>query len=143
MALVVPNLDGLKGGVQDAVCEHLTYDEVDAKNDVDALLDDLGAVQLDIVSNVLVKFLEMSLWMFCLSCRIVVLEPVDDVLDALLVLPDDVVLDPLLGSPDDELVNAVIEPLGANVVEFHLVQLLDGKPVFARHRQLLDLDVGP
>ena len=57
MALVVPNLDGL----QCNVCEHLTSDEVDAQHGVDALLDCLPDVHLDVVHNVLIKFSEMNL----------------------------------------------------------------------------------
>ena len=57
MALVVPNLDGLQCNVQDVVCEHLTYDEVDAQHGVDALLDCLPNVHLDVVHNVCGKVL--------------------------------------------------------------------------------------
>ena len=56
MALVIPNLDGLQCDVQDVVCKRLTFEEVDAQPDVDALPDDLPDVHLDVVNNVLAEF---------------------------------------------------------------------------------------
>ena len=67
VALVIPNHDGLQYDVQDVVCEHLTYDEVDAQRDVEALPDDLPDVHLDIVNDVLAEFSKMNLWMFYLN----------------------------------------------------------------------------
>ena len=58
MTLVVPNLDGLQCNVQDVVCDHLTYDKVDAQHGVDALPDCLPDVHLDVVHDVLAKFSE-------------------------------------------------------------------------------------
>ena len=51
----------------------MTYEEVDDKHDVDALLDDLADVHLDVVDDVLAEFSKMSLWMFYVDFECIVL----------------------------------------------------------------------
>ena len=46
---------------------HLTYDEVDAQHDVDAMPDDLPDVHLNAVNDVLAESSKMNMWMFYLS----------------------------------------------------------------------------
>ena len=83
-------------------------------------------VHLDVVHDVLAKFSEMNLWMFYLNS--LMLEPLDAEFDVLLELADDVVL--------------LLEPLDVEVVEAHLVQLLDGDFVVDLCAEFLDHDVG-
>ena len=94
--------------------------------------DDLQKVHLDVVnevlaefSNELVDFLPELLYVEC----IVVFELLDAEFDVLLVLFDDVVL------------NVLLEPL--DVVEAHLVQLLDGDVAVDLCAEFLDHIVGP
>ena len=89
------------------------------------LLDNLPDVRLDLVFDGLVKFSKMSMLMFRSAEFTAVLEFPD--VDALfqLVHLNNVTLGALLVLLDDKLVDAVTEPLNANVVEVQLVQLLD------------------
>ena len=105
-------------------CEHLSYDE-GAQHDADALPDDLPDVHLDVVNDVLVEFSEMNLWMFYLNSSML-----SGLFDALLGLLDDVILDVLL------------EPADVEIVEAHLVQLLDGDVVVDLCVEFLGADVG-
>ena len=63
LAIAIVNFNGSQADVQDTFGDDLTYDEVDAYHDEDALLDILPDGLLDVANDVVTKFCKMWLSM--------------------------------------------------------------------------------